>query len=73
MELRKKLQQRAFIRADSKADQAWARARESLPALQAVRNKLASQAPLVQDDIDVIEMAISLIMGELYLRKARTY
>jgi hypothetical protein len=72
-ELRRKLQQRAMIRANFKADQAWARARESLPALLKVRNKLDGQAPLLQEDIDVLEMAVSLLLGELFLRKAQSY
>ena len=71
--LRRKLLQRAVVRANFKADQAWARARESLPALLKVRNKLEGQTPLLQEDIDVIDMALSLILGELFLRKAQTY
>ena len=71
--LRKTLQQRALIRADFKADQAWARARESLPELLRVRQKLDGQATLMQKDIDIIEMALSLILGELFLRKAQSY
>ena len=71
--LRRKLRQRAVVRANFKADQAWARARESLPALLRVRSKLEGQSPLLQEDIDVMEMALSLILGELFLRKAQAY
>lgn len=71
--LRKTLQQRAMIRANFKADQAWARARESLPELLRVRQKMDGQATLMQKDIDIIEMALSLILGELFLRKAQSY
>ena len=73
MALRRTLQQRAMIRANFKADQAWARAREALPDLLRVRKKLDGQSTLMQDDIDVIELALSLILGELFLRKAQSY
>ena len=72
-ELRLKLQNRAKVRAGFKADQAWAKARDAMPALIRVRNKLSGKAPLIPEDVEVIEMALCLILGELFLRQADRY
>ena len=58
--------------AQSKADQAWANARKSIPDLIQVKKKLDGQSALMQDDVEIISLALNLILGELHLRKANT-
>lgn len=77
-ELRKKMRARAMVKANFKADQAWAHAREAIVPLTQVREKIRNmsldeQQILHTEELEVIDMALTLILGELYLRKADSY
>jgi hypothetical protein len=71
-ELRRRLQERAKAKAQFQGDQAWAKARDMLPILHKVKEKLDSGASIVPEDIVVIQSALSIVLGEIYLRKAQS-
>jgi len=71
--LETKRQNQLRIRAAAKADQAWANVRGYIPELTKVRDKVKNQEPLTERDAEFIDMALCIILGELYLRKAQTY
>lgn len=74
-ELRKQIRSRAMVKANFKADQAWAHAREALGILTQIREKIreSEQPALSLKELEVINMALTLVLGELYLRQADTY
>lgn len=69
-ELRLRKYRCARVKAESSGDQAWAQARDMLPMLLRVQKKLDTGASIVPDDIKVIYTALSLVIGEIYLRKS---
>lgn len=71
--LRRNRQTRARVKAEFQGDQAWAKAREMLPNLLQIKEKLDTGSSLIPNDIQLIQSAISLVLGEIYLRKALDY
>ena len=69
--LRKRLQERNTLKAEVKADQAWAKARDMLPDLLITRSKLDGDASITEADIELMRSALSLGIGEIYLREAQ--
>ena len=70
--LRDRLRGRAIAKASQNADQAWAGARERLPVIQAVCDKIAQGHPINEDETRIVLMSMNLVLGEIYLRKAMT-
>lgn len=69
-EIQKK-RRNARVRAQCAADQAWANAREALSQLTRLKDKLSGQGTLMQEDKDLLALALKLVIGELYLRQAQ--
>lgn len=59
------------LRAESTGDQAWAKARDKIDLYLALRDKLVNGEILTPDDMVALRQAMSLILGELFLRQAQ--
>lgn len=70
-EERKRQIRKALVKADFNADQAWAGVRDILQDLISVREKIRSGTPLEQLELEIANIAVSLVIGEIYLREAK--
>lgn len=59
------------LRAESTGDQAWAKARDKIDLYLTLRDKLINGDTLTPEDIVALRQAMSLILGELFLRQAQ--
>jgi hypothetical protein len=62
---------RNVAKAEAKGDQAWAHAREIMPALIKTSRKLSDGKKLSKEDTNCVQIALNLIIGELYLRRSQ--